>query len=59
MTAPRIDYRALFAATPSPYLVLGPDLVIIDVNLWSTLRHTSPTITESMHTLDRPYSDTW
>jgi hypothetical protein len=33
VTAPRIDYRALFAATPSPYLVLGPDLVIIDVNL--------------------------
>ncbi|WP_327420728.1 SpoIIE family protein phosphatase [Streptomyces sp. NBC_01230] len=32
MTTPRIDYQALFAATPSPYLVLGPDLVIIDVN---------------------------
>ncbi|MGW7363999.1 PP2C family protein-serine/threonine phosphatase [Streptomyces sp. NPDC054841] len=31
--APReIDYAALFAATPSPYLVLGPDLVIVDVN---------------------------
>ncbi|HEY5835055.1 PP2C family protein-serine/threonine phosphatase [Streptomyces sp.] len=29
---PQIDYRALFAATPSPYLVLGPDLVIVDVN---------------------------
>ncbi len=28
----RIDYAALFAATPSPYLVLGPDLVIVDVN---------------------------
>lgn len=27
-----IDYHALFAATPSPYLVLGPDLVILDVN---------------------------
>ncbi|MHA5048911.1 PP2C family protein-serine/threonine phosphatase [Streptomyces sp. SD15] len=27
-----IDYEALFAATPSPYLVLGPDLVIIAVN---------------------------
>ncbi|MFG2872709.1 PP2C family protein-serine/threonine phosphatase [Streptomyces sp. NPDC048338] len=27
-----IDYRALFAATPSPYLVLAPDLVIVDVN---------------------------
>ncbi|MEV6006185.1 SpoIIE family protein phosphatase [Streptomyces sp. NPDC051976] len=27
-----IDYQALFAATPSPYLVLGPDLVIVDVN---------------------------
>ncbi|MFE1783874.1 PP2C family protein-serine/threonine phosphatase [Streptomyces sp. NPDC059506] len=27
-----IDYAALFAATPSPYLVLGPDLVIVDVN---------------------------
>ncbi|WP_371794627.1 PP2C family protein-serine/threonine phosphatase [Streptomyces sp. NBC_01718] len=32
MTTPRIDYQSLFAATPSPYLVLGPDLVIIDVN---------------------------
>ncbi|GHA11872.1 PP2C family protein-serine/threonine phosphatase [Streptomyces echinoruber] len=29
---PRIDYAAVFAATPSPYLVLGPDLVIADVN---------------------------
>ncbi|MGW0733050.1 PP2C family protein-serine/threonine phosphatase [Streptomyces sp. NPDC002851] len=29
---PRIDYRELFAATPSPYLVLGPDLVIVDAN---------------------------
>ncbi|MBT2489437.1 SpoIIE family protein phosphatase [Streptomyces sp. ISL-96] len=27
-----IDYRALFAATPSPCLVLNPDLVIVDVN---------------------------
>ncbi|GGN51828.1 hypothetical protein GCM10011579_008120 [Streptomyces albiflavescens] len=32
MTSPEIDYAALFAATPSPYLVLGPDLVIVDVN---------------------------
>lgn len=30
--APQTDYKALFAATPSPYLVLGPDLVIVDVN---------------------------
>ncbi|MDR6980714.1 PAS domain-containing protein [Streptomyces sp. 3330] len=29
---PDIDYAALFAATPSPYLVLGPDLVIVEVN---------------------------
>ncbi|MFD3658368.1 SpoIIE family protein phosphatase [Streptomyces sp. NPDC058620] len=29
---PSIDYKRLFAATPSPYLVLGPDLVITDVN---------------------------
>ncbi|WP_171118206.1 MULTISPECIES: SpoIIE family protein phosphatase [Streptomyces] len=29
---PQIDYSALFAATPSPYLVLGSDLVIVDVN---------------------------
>ncbi|MFF2806322.1 SpoIIE family protein phosphatase [Streptomyces sp. NPDC058000] len=27
-----IDYRALFVATPSPYLVLGTDLVVVDVN---------------------------
>ncbi|MFI6491303.1 PP2C family protein-serine/threonine phosphatase [Streptomyces sp. NPDC050564] len=33
MTSPEIDYAALFAATPSPYLVLGPDLVIVDVNM--------------------------
>ncbi|WP_432044313.1 SpoIIE family protein phosphatase [Streptomyces cadmiisoli] len=32
MSTPGIDYQALFAATPSPYLVLGPDLVIVDVN---------------------------
>ncbi|MEV6839761.1 SpoIIE family protein phosphatase [Streptomyces sp. NPDC051133] len=32
MTTPPIDYHALFAATPSPYLVVGPDLVILDVN---------------------------
>lgn len=29
---PEIDYRALFVATPSPYLVLGTDLVVVDVN---------------------------
>jgi serine phosphatase RsbU (regulator of sigma subunit) len=27
-----IDYEALFAATPSPYLVLDTDLVIVEVN---------------------------
>lgn len=27
-----VDYRALFAATPSPYLVLTPELVIVGVN---------------------------
>ncbi|MFC4611374.1 PP2C family protein-serine/threonine phosphatase [Streptomyces maoxianensis] len=32
MATPEINYAALFAATPSPYLVLGPDLVIVDVN---------------------------
>lgn len=30
--ASRIDYAALFAATPTPYCVLGPDLVIADAN---------------------------
>jgi serine phosphatase RsbU (regulator of sigma subunit) len=30
--ASQVDHAALFAATPSPYLVLGPDLVIVDVN---------------------------
>ncbi|MER6328737.1 SpoIIE family protein phosphatase [Streptomyces sp. NPDC001034] len=30
--AAQVDHAALFAATPSPYLVLGPDLVIVDVN---------------------------
>ncbi|WP_211370243.1 SpoIIE family protein phosphatase [Nonomuraea turkmeniaca] len=29
---PRIDHAALFAATPSPCLVLDPDLMIVDVN---------------------------
>ena len=29
---PDVDYAALFAATPSPYLVLGTDLVIVEVN---------------------------
>ncbi|MFJ9821772.1 PP2C family protein-serine/threonine phosphatase [Streptomyces sp. NPDC101151] len=32
MSTPLIDYQALFAATLSPYMVLGPDLVILDVN---------------------------
>jgi serine phosphatase RsbU (regulator of sigma subunit) len=32
VTTPPIDYRALFAATLSSYMVLGPDLVILDVN---------------------------
>lgn len=32
MTAPRIDYQALFAATPSPCLVLRPDLMIAEAN---------------------------
>lgn len=27
-----LDYAALFAATPSPYLVVDPDLVIVEVN---------------------------
>ncbi|MFE6130516.1 PP2C family protein-serine/threonine phosphatase [Streptomyces sp. NPDC056437] len=30
---PELDYKSLFAATPSPYLVLSsPDLVIVDAN---------------------------
>ncbi|GAA5701077.1 protein phosphatase [Streptomyces avermitilis] len=29
---PQIDYEALFSAVPTPYLVLGPDLIILDVN---------------------------
>lgn len=29
---PQIDYEALFSAAPTPYLVLGPDLIILDVN---------------------------
>ncbi|WP_277922213.1 SpoIIE family protein phosphatase [Streptomyces sp. Root369] len=29
---PGIDYKALFAVTPSPCMVLGPDLVLADVN---------------------------
>ncbi|MET7289389.1 SpoIIE family protein phosphatase [Streptomyces sp. NPDC005573] len=28
----QVDYSALFDATPSPYLVLSPDLVIVDAN---------------------------
>ncbi|MGW0698527.1 PP2C family protein-serine/threonine phosphatase [Streptomyces sp. NPDC002867] len=32
MAVAGIDYAALFAATPSPYLVLGRDLVIVEVN---------------------------
>ncbi|MEU0134521.1 SpoIIE family protein phosphatase [Streptomyces sp. NPDC006296] len=30
---PELDYRSLFAATPSPYLVLASDLVIVDANV--------------------------
>ncbi|MEU9368166.1 SpoIIE family protein phosphatase [Streptomyces avermitilis] len=29
---PQIDYEALFSAAPTPCLVLGPDLIILDVN---------------------------
>ncbi|WP_406729428.1 SpoIIE family protein phosphatase [Streptomyces sp. GD-15H] len=32
MTTSRIDYRALFAVACSPYLVLDPDLVIVEAN---------------------------
>lgn len=32
MTGSEIDYAALFAATPSPYLVLDPELTIVDAN---------------------------
>ncbi|MFE2180483.1 PP2C family protein-serine/threonine phosphatase [Streptomyces sp. NPDC059455] len=32
MSASRIDYQAVFAVTPSPYLVLTPDLMIVEVN---------------------------
>ncbi len=32
MAGAGIDYGALFAVTPSPYMVLAPDLVIADVN---------------------------
>ncbi|WAP53667.1 PP2C family protein-serine/threonine phosphatase [Streptomyces sp. S465] len=32
MTTPRIDYQAVFAVTPSPYLLLSPDLVIVAAN---------------------------
>ncbi|MFI1401141.1 PP2C family protein-serine/threonine phosphatase [Streptomyces sp. NPDC020681] len=32
MTKPEIDYAALFGATPSPYLVLDANLMIVDVN---------------------------
>lgn len=32
VTIPEIDYAALFAATPSPYLVLNADLNIVGVN---------------------------
>ncbi|BBA95589.1 putative magnesium or manganese-dependent protein phosphatase [Actinacidiphila reveromycinica] len=32
MTAPRIDFRAVFAVTPSPYLLLAPDFVVAEVN---------------------------
>ncbi|MET9789864.1 SpoIIE family protein phosphatase [Streptomyces canus] len=32
MARSRIDYRALFAVTPSPCMVLGLDLVLVDVN---------------------------
>ncbi|MFG2881799.1 PP2C family protein-serine/threonine phosphatase [Streptomyces sp. NPDC048297] len=31
-TPPRIDYQALFSVTPSPYLVLDPDLMMVEVN---------------------------
>lgn len=32
VSTPRVDYRALFAATPTPCLVLAPDLVIVEAN---------------------------
>uniref|UniRef100_A0AAU3ICB4 SpoIIE family protein phosphatase n=1 Tax=Streptomyces sp. NBC_01393 TaxID=2903851 RepID=A0AAU3ICB4_9ACTN len=32
MARPTIDYQALFAVTPSPCMVLDPDLVLADIN---------------------------
>ncbi|MET9412485.1 SpoIIE family protein phosphatase [Streptomyces sp. NPDC002935] len=32
MARPVIDYQALFTVTPSPCMVLGPDLVLADIN---------------------------
>lgn len=32
MTTPQIDYARLFQATPTACVILGPDLVILDVN---------------------------
>ncbi len=32
MSTPRVDYQALFSVMPSPYLVLDPDLVVVEVN---------------------------
>jgi PAS domain S-box-containing protein len=31
-SAPELDYRKLFEATPNPYLILAPDLTIVEVN---------------------------
>ncbi|MDQ0938722.1 serine phosphatase RsbU (regulator of sigma subunit) [Streptomyces sp. V1I1] len=55
MTSPEIDYAALFADTPSPYLVLGPDLVIVDDGTCQLLdRATDPPLGARPEHVPRP-----
>lgn len=50
-TAPAIDYAAIFALSPNPYVLLAPDLVIVEANgayLRTTMRTRSEIIGRTM-----------
>ncbi|MEV0601751.1 ATP-binding protein [Streptomyces sp. NPDC050315] len=49
-TAPGLDFRALFDATPAPYLILDPELRIVEVNG----AYLAATLTERRAILGRP-----
>lgn len=50
---PELDYRGLFDATPTPYLVLAPDLTVVEVNQ----AYLAATGTDRQAVLGRPIAE--